>query len=276
MKNIFRIFVFSLVLVLSTAKSQFVTLPDTVFRNFLISQYPTCFNTNKQLNTTCTLIKSAQSLNVCSLGISDLTGLQYFTNLVNLCCKSNKLTSLPTLPTKLVSLVGSDNNLTALPSLPTTLATLSVKKNKLTSLPTLPSTLVYLDCSNNSITALPTLPTAINTVLANNNCYLTIPVKPALSFLSTFVVSPNLSSCPTDLKDDVQAEESLSLYPNPNKGKFIVSSKEESNLKIINAKGEIVLQKTLIIGENDIDITSLKSGVYMARSNSQQTKFVIE
>lgn len=263
-------------LVLNNAYSQFVSIPDSNFRKELKALYPTCFNTSDQLNTTCSAITSALSLNVCSKNIKDLTGLQYFTNLTNLCAKSNKLTTLPALPSKLVSLVCSDNLITSLPTLPTTLTTLSCKTNKLTSLPTLPASMIYLDCSFNNITALPTLTANLNTVIADNNCFTVTPTKPSSTLLTTFKVTPNLSNCPVGILDNLFTDnQDLAIFPNPAKDKITVTAEGSDKVKIYNSDG-ILIHSENIVQTQDINIQHLKSGVYFVKIGQKSSKLIKE
>ena len=60
--------------------------------------YPSCFNANEEMDTTCISIVNEDSLNVFLLNISNLDGIQYFDNLEYLFCDKNQLTSLPNLP----------------------------------------------------------------------------------------------------------------------------------------------------------------------------------
>ena len=61
----------------------------------------------------------------------DILKLDNYNDIIYLCCRSDNLTSLPTLPSSLIQL--------------------SCTRNKLTSLPTLPFSLIQLYCSGNPI-----------------------------------------------------------------------------------------------------------------------------
>ena len=69
-----------------------------------------------------------------------------FTNLFELDCSNNQITSLDNLPPTLGTLDCHGNQLTSLDNLPPTLQTLYCSINKLTSLDNLPPTLQTLDC----------------------------------------------------------------------------------------------------------------------------------
>jgi hypothetical protein len=154
-------------------------IPDANFRTWLTSNYPTCMCGNN-LITNCPPIVNLASLNLSSLGITDLTGIQYFTGLHSLNVSSDNLTTFP---------------------LPATLDTLICASASLTTLPTLPTTLKYLDCGNNSIISLPTLPTGLQTLYCNNNAIPSLPILPTnLIYLNTsFNQLTNLPSLPNTL-----------------------------------------------------------------------------
>ena len=151
------------------AKAQWVTIPDTNFVNYLQWLYPNCMNGNL-MNTSCAQISNATDLIVEGWGISDLTGLEYFSNLDTLNCANNNLTSLPPLPGGILYLDCSMNQLTSLPPLPPMLLILNCYANQLTYLPNIPSSLDGLDCSYNQLITIPQLPdTMFNVLYINNN-----------------------------------------------------------------------------------------------------------
>ena len=85
------------------ASGQFVTIPDPSFVNWLmLNGYGGCLSGN-QLDTTCSQVTGATSINAVSQSISDLTGITYFDSLDTLICDQNQLTFLPDLPPALSS-----------------------------------------------------------------------------------------------------------------------------------------------------------------------------
>jgi len=81
-------------------KAQYVTLPDTNFRNYLIQNFPSCMNSNGQLDTVCASALNVTSMNVASTfnTIYDITGIQYFKKLDSLPLINSpgiNLTSIP-------------------------------------------------------------------------------------------------------------------------------------------------------------------------------------
>ena len=95
-KIIFSFLLFTFIF--NTGKSQFVEIPDSNFRNFLMRRYPLCFNENKQMDTTCNPIKNEDVIYLDGKGIWNLEGIKYFKKLTFLNCSNNHLTYLPELP----------------------------------------------------------------------------------------------------------------------------------------------------------------------------------
>ena len=104
-----------------------------------------------------TNINTVTSLNINSLSISDLTGIEDFIALTYLGCYSNQLTSLDvSANTALILLYCEDNQLTSLDvSNASALSLLNCSYNQLTSLDISTNTALYtLDCHYNQLTSL--------------------------------------------------------------------------------------------------------------------------
>lgn len=129
-----------------------------------------------QLNTESPVVTSTYSLDVGGHGITNLTGIQYFTSLTHLECQNNGILSLPPLPPTLLELYCYSNQLTALPDLPASLTVLDCSSNELTSLPVLPKGLKNLSCAKNKITTLPELPKTITDLIIANNRLTCLPI----------------------------------------------------------------------------------------------------
>lgn len=86
----------SLIFVLITASgfSQVVNIPDANFKAALVAD--TTINTNRDGEIQVSEAEAAQTVNVSSKNIADLTGIASFKNLVSLDCSNNQLTSLST------------------------------------------------------------------------------------------------------------------------------------------------------------------------------------
>ena len=190
------------------ADAQWVTIPDANFANWISNYIPGSMIGN-QLDTTFIDVISLHTMGFGSLGIHDLTGIQYFDSLINLdCgfnlitfipsfphmldqlgCDGNQLTSLPPLPSSLTSLYCSENHLTTLPTLPSSLAVLECNNNNLNSLPILPNSLTDLYCWGNQIASLPSLPNSLTSIACYNNQITSLPSLP--NSLTTLVCGNN-------------------------------------------------------------------------------------
>ena len=202
-------YVFFLFLGLSNGlRSQ--NIPDDNFAFAIRIACPTCIDSNDNL------LAPAQNITLLDMrlkAITDLTGIEGFTNLRTLYlgenlltvlpslppkltyldCEGNQLTTLPALPSSIFNLYCNNNQLTSLPALPSGLAYINVSKNKLVNLPTLPTSLKVLDCFNNLLIALPELPKSIQSLNCSNNQITCLPLIPAS--LQTFVYSGNSITC---------------------------------------------------------------------------------
>ncbi len=178
------------------ANAQYVNIPDADFRNALQQLYPSCFNVQGMMDTTCTTIVQEDSLTLGNANFTSIDGVQYFDSLKVLICNRTAITSLPVLHNGLLKLYCYNSPyLTSLPPLPSTLkglycsyspirtlpATLPPNLRSLVCdstlinhLPPLPSSLLYLSCTKNYITTFPALP--------NGLLYLNCGINPIASF----------------------------------------------------------------------------------------------
>ena len=198
MKNKYTLILLFFVITYISSHAQYVTIPDTTFRNDLIMKFPGCFNAAKEMDTSCVVLPNiAQNLIFINLPIKNMDGIQYFKNLTSLIIGTTDLNTLSQLPAGLIELYVSSNiQLTSLPDLPVGLNTLACQSNALTSLPTLPSSLMYLICSNNNIKILPTLPPGLKTLSCSFNPIKILPALPS-TMTSIYCNSDSLSSLPT-------------------------------------------------------------------------------
>jgi len=160
-----------------------VQVPDANFQTYLTANYPAgAFSTsggNFFVDSDFTDVQAEDTLDISSLNISSIEGIQAFSNLVFLSCDYNDLTSLPVnLPTSIVYLSCRENDLTQLPVLPPGLTTLSCNNNQLTSLPGIPTTLHTLFCPSNLLTSLPNLPGSLTLLICSDNQLAALPALP--------------------------------------------------------------------------------------------------
>lgn len=194
--------------------AQYVTIPDSIFAEYLEDLYPNCMVGN-QMDTSCIEITTEDFLDVSFLGIASLNGVKYFDNLFTLWCSNNLIDSLSQLPQTLDILICSGNPLTSLPLLPNTLSDLNCSFCQLTDLPALPESLNYLNCSYNELSILPSLPelgalycqhnqlsylpflppALISLVCSNNNLF-ELPALPSSLFEFLVDSNPQLGCLP--------------------------------------------------------------------------------
>lgn len=85
----------------------------------------------------------------------------------------------------------------------------------------------------------------------------------------------NISSC-TSLNENLNQDDDVLIYPNPNNGNFILSSKKEQTLVLINQLGQSVHE--ILLKENEahqINLPKLANGVYYLKSEYSNYKLVI-
>jgi len=82
------------------------------------------------------------------------------------------------------------------------------------------------------------------------------------------------NSCPVVVSTNEM--KNTKIYPNPAQDKFHIESQEPLNVSVYNITGQLILEKTLNSGISVIDISNLKSGIYMVKyfgNNSQKSEF---
>ncbi len=202
--------------------SQMVFIPDTAFRSFLTTNYPSCMS-GDSIDASCPVLQSITAFGVTGHNISDLTGIEVFSNLENFSCNYNNLSHLPNFPSTLKYLWCGNNFIDSLPILPNGLKQLDCSANliqHITTLPDsikffncdynqisnidfLPSALTNFSCVGNNISLLPTLPQHMVVLSCNNNSLTSLPALPnELTFLNcSYNQLTSLASIPDSLTD---------------------------------------------------------------------------
>jgi len=176
MKKLFTLF--AIIFCLHTKAQTWVTIPDAHFVTYLHALVPAAMH-GDSLDISNTLVTTTtHSISVYNKGITDLTGVQYFTSLTYLNCEDDPITSLPVLPNSLTYLNCSNTFLSSLPLLPSSLVYLNCQHNQISALPTLPNSINYLICSTNSLTTLPALPSSLDILVCSENLLTSLPVLP--------------------------------------------------------------------------------------------------
>ena len=135
------------------ANAQTVTIPDPNFKAVLLYKYD--FNHDNQIQNA--EVDTVHTLNIISMSISNLSGIEAFTGLVDLWCQNNQLTSINiTQNTQLYRLTCSGNFLSAVnTSMNPSLQFFDAPNNHLTSLDfSANPALVSVICSQNYLTTL--------------------------------------------------------------------------------------------------------------------------
>ncbi|MBN4051910.1 PKD domain-containing protein [Cytophagaceae bacterium AH-315-L13] len=145
-------------------------IPDTNFRKYLQDSLPALMK-GDSLNTD-SAATYGDYIRCDGRNISDLTGIEYFTNIYKLECSNNNLSSLPDLSTELYYLLCTGNNLDSLPNLSNNIKLINLicYNNNLTSIPDLSANvnLQNLWCQDNDLDKLP--PLINNTALTGLDC----------------------------------------------------------------------------------------------------------
>ena len=131
--------------------------PDENFRKYLVDQGYTSGNASAGYTISQSKLEWIRGINVSDRDISDLTGIEYFPNLIELYCASCKLTFLDVSENKLLRVLDcSGNQLTSLNVIScANLEKLNCTNNKLSSLyVTYNTALKELSCVNNQLTVL--------------------------------------------------------------------------------------------------------------------------
>lgn len=178
------------------ANAQYITIPSPGFVSFLQSNYAACM-VGSQLDTNCPAVLNATSLTLDGISIGDLTGIQYFKNIISLDCYADNLTFIPTFPGKLQEIgVDGNPNLTQLPALPDSLQYLECTLDSLTSLPALPASLTDFNCGGNFVTSLPALPAFLRFLQVDSNLLTELPDFPSSLQWLNCEYNPNLNCMP--------------------------------------------------------------------------------
>lgn len=82
----------------------------------------------------------------------------------------------------------------------------------------------------------------------------------------------------TDIKSSSSINDGWNVYPNPSTGALYIvnasSSKETSQVQVLNAIGQIVLEETITSNYKNMDLSKLNNGVYFIKINSENSSIV--
>ena len=215
-RNIVFLFISSLLLC-SFANAQYVDIPDSNFRKFLLIKIPGCFNGAKQMDTSCPGVLNNSGFDVSNKNITSLSGIYYFKKIITFSCNYNSIAKLDSLPNTIISLMANFNaSLKLIDKFPDSLQTIALQADSLIYIPSIPSGVVSIDVRSNYLTALPTLPQNLQNLVVSVNKLLTLPTLPGK--LRNLVVSQNDLTYLPPLPDSLRllnfSDNSIATIPN--------------------------------------------------------------
>tara|TARA_B100000809_G_scaffold212419_1_gene216378 strand:- start:2482 stop:3975 length:1494 start_codon:yes stop_codon:yes gene_type:complete len=272
----------------------FVNIPDANFKAYLVGN--TAINTNGNTEIECSEASAFTGEVSCySSFISDLTGIEAFTNITGLKCNDNQLTSLDvtqntaltllfchynqltaldvTQNTALITLYCYRNQLTALDVTPhNALAVLNCNENQLTTLNLSQNPLTFLNCNDNQLTNL-NVANGNNYNLngslfnATNNLNLTCIQVDVVSYSTTnwTNIDPGASfsiNCSGTVGINESKTTTINISPNPTKGLLNINTTEKvEQVTIYSISGSLV--KNINQNVNQVNVQELTKGMYI-------------
>ncbi len=152
-----------------------VTIPDLMFAAQLELAVPDAVN-GDQLDDQHPSVAALTYLDLQGFGISNFTGLEYFTGLTWLSLRDNPVTFLPALGPNLVFLDISQTLLTELPVMPDGLEHLNAQLTSITVFEDLPPALTTLDLGGNTIGQLGVLPSTLENLYLDDCGFTAFPL----------------------------------------------------------------------------------------------------
>jgi Leucine-rich repeat (LRR) protein len=253
-------------------QAQTTAIPDANFEQFLVTfGYDTNGLNGNILNSDAEAITTLPLQNQ---NVSDLTGIEAFTNLTYLACQGNNLTSLDVSNNAaLTSLRCQGNNLTSLNiSGLTVLQTFYCSANDLTTLDlTTNTSLTYLNCAGNNLTSLNTSSaSALEQLYCNANNLTSLNTSSNISLSVLHCFQNNLATL--DVTNNLELESlycgqnfltDLDISNNPQISTLFCNNNNISDLNLTN------LELLTILGCNNNTLTSLDV------RNNNNTNFTI-
>src|SRR5690606_25046995 len=260
-----------------------VTIPDANFKTYLLNNAIINLNGDQEIQVSeATAFVGA--IDCSGLNITDLTGIEAFTNIISLSCNNNMLTSIDLSNNLALTYLKCDNNhfsaldvsnniaLTDLYCSHTHITSLDLSNN---------SALVAIDCSNNHLLSSLNLKNGnnINIIFFNaleNESLTCIDVDDAAYSIVNWplVDSDTIFSedCSSASVGEVLGENKFVVYPNPAKDRITIESlssvhtysifdlqRKQQSKEIFNH-----IQNSFI----NIDICSFESGIYFIKISS--------
>jgi hypothetical protein len=84
-----------------------------------------------------------------------------------------------------------------------------------------------------------------------------------------------LNSCVLELDKFQRNLTGISIFPNPNSGKFNIEILESDVVKIFDMHGMLIYSEHLLKGNNVIDLSRFSQGVYILETANQKYRVII-
>lgn len=85
--------------------------------------------------------------------------------------------------------------------------------------------------------------------------------------VNSTTITQNVNIC-TGVNTMLDKDLLFNIYPNPNKGLFVVEVAASSTIQITNTLGQVVFSEIIHAGKHDIDIQDMLAGVYFVKINN--------
>lgn len=316
-----KIFFYLSFIIYAHAFTQIINIPDINFKTKLINanvNNQTAGNTVIDLNSNGE-IEQSEALQVTYLflvasNISDLTGLEYFTNIQYLFVNVNLISQLNISQlTQLITLRCDNNYLTSLNlNGLTSIEQLNINNNNLNSfdcsgLPNLKS----ISCANNQLSALDLSNNSLLTRLyCSNNNLISINIKNSINHdfsISGFndcwkTGNPNLATICVDASELTSVQNHLNncgtaqtinitsncglgsdefvankvvLYPNPTNSIITISSNEIiKNIELYDSVGRVLVSKIIENNQTSLELSTYSNGIYFIKISTENGEII--
>jgi len=67
-------------------------------------------------------------------------------------------------------------------------------------------------------------------------------------------------------------KEGLNISPNPTNGLLLMHSNYSGNYSLFNINGQLLYERSLLIGENTLDISNSPTGLYLMKTTTLNEK----
>ena len=190
-----------LVIGINHTQAQYVTIQDNNFKNWLMQQYPSCFNVSQEMDTTCSDIVNETSLTLPNWNtdtLSNISAIQYFDNLHRIYIDNNNINAIDRFPSQLKKINIFGNPINTLPAFPAMLDTLMIngisQSNNLSSL-SFPNSIIHLELSGTNLAYMQPLPPNLISLIVTGNNFTYLGYTNLLNGLPSSLLLLNVDGC---------------------------------------------------------------------------------